>query len=77
MITTALGSAVQPPKKQKTKGKAQAEEGKEEADETVEMQEYKDWHKNAHHGGGDKGNESDEDDEDGHGHGQRIGCQTQ
>lgn len=42
------------------------------------METFKEFHRNTHHGGGQRGQESDEDeDEDGHPHGQRIGCQSQ
>jgi len=42
------------------------------------MKQFEEVHKNTHHGGGTSGNDSEEeDDEHGHGHGQRIGCQSQ
>jgi len=60
-------------KKQSTGGKKD-----EKTDEVVEMKKFEEFHKNLHHGGGDKGNDSEEEEDDeGHGHGQRVGCQTQ
>ena len=56
-------------------GTFKASKGKEEQKnnetiaETVEMQDYKEHHRNAHHGGGDRGNDSEEEDGDDHGHG--------
>ncbi len=75
LLQQALGKGEEKKKKSSKKKKGKREESKDEefADEVVEMKEFKDWHKNTHHGGGDKGNESEEDDEEG-GHGQRIGC---
>lgn len=40
--------------------------------ETVPLTPYKEYHRNQHHEGGDRGNNSDEDMED-EGHGQRGG----
>jgi DnaJ-class molecular chaperone len=53
------------------KGKGAAEETKasQEVDEEVIMKQFEEFHRNAHHGGGDKGNDSEEEEEDGHGHG--------
>jgi len=42
-------------------------------DETVELQEFQHWHKNAHHEGGEKGNDSEEEGDD-EPRGQRVGC---
>lgn len=56
------------------------QKGSEEAkvDETVEMKQFEEYHKNTHHGGGTSGNDSEEeDDDDSHPGGQRIGCQSQ
>lgn len=51
---------------------------KEEGDETVVMKEFKEFHRNTHHRGGQGENDSEgEEDEDGHPHGQRVGCQAQ
>lgn len=56
------------------KGKKEEKKTNEKVEETVEMQDYKEFHRNAHHGGGDKGNDSEEEDGDDQPGGQRIGC---
>ena len=43
--------------------------------ETCFLIDYKEFHKNTHHEGGDRGNGSDDDDDgEGHQHGQRVRC---
>jgi len=44
--------------------------------ETCSMIEYKEFHKNTHHEGGNEGNGSDEEEEDPRG-GQRVRCNQQ
>ena len=68
-----VSEALKDPKVQAAKSKSSTEDGVE----TVQMVSYQEQHRNAHHGGGDKGNDSEEDEDDGHPHGQRIGCQSQ
>lgn len=76
-----LTSALTGLQKQATGGKKEEAKtaGDEKVDETVEMKKFEEYHKNVHHGGGDRGQDSEEEDDDeGHGHGgQRVGCQSQ
>lgn len=80
MIKQALGTGKPERKTSSGKKKGKKEESKNQdeelADEECFLQEFKEWHKNTHHGGGDRGNESDEENGD-ESHGQRIGCQQQ
>ena len=78
LISEALGDAKKAGGKSGSGRKKSGEEYKGEADETVEMKQFEEFHRNTHHGGGTAGNESEEDEDDGHGHhGQRVGCQSQ
>jgi len=67
LITSALGPSKPLQKQASTEGAV---------DEVVEMKKFEEYHRNLHHGGGDKGNDSEgEEDDEGHGHGgQRVGC---
>lgn len=38
------------------------------------MKKFEEHHRNLHHGGGDRGNDSEEEEDEGHGHGRQMGC---
>lgn len=77
LVQEALSNTGSSSGKNSTKNKGTEEAKNQPVDETVELKQFEEHHRNTHHGGGTHGNESEEDEDDEGSAGPKVGCQSQ